>query len=264
MKISAFTIIKNAVKFQYPIIESIKSLEPYVDEYVINLGDSEDETEELILKNFGNNPKFIIFKSVWEGKDQGMAFFRNQTNLALDKCAGDWCFYLQADECIHDDDAKRFKSIIEDVDRKGHDAILFRFLHFEKNYSKLKKTYSEGFDAYGNEVRLIKNNKLIKSVGDAMGFGGVKSPVLTDLRIFHYGYVKSPQTMLEKKLYLKEFYFGDPAFTDEMKIIENGKIRSDGDKYKYSRQLNDFTGTHPSSMKERIELFNQTYPELCQ
>lgn len=265
MKLSAFTIIKNATKFQYPVVESIKSLEPFVDEYVVNLGDSEDDTDKLIYDNFGSNPKFKIFKSTWEGKDQGMAFFRNQTNLALAQCTGDWCFYLQADECVHEDEMKNIRDIIEGVDTNGngHDAILFNFLHFEKNYSKLKKTYSEGFDAYEQEVRLLKNNGHIKSVGDAMGFGGIIRPILSDKHIYHYGYVKDPKTMLDKKLYLKDFYFQDPSFTDEMRVLENGKIRSEGDKYKYSRQLNNFTGTHPSSMQERIKLFNQTYPELC-
>ena len=291
MKISAATLIGNAIKFDYPIVESIKSLEPYVDEYVVNLkADSEDETEKLIMDNFGSNPKFKIFKSVWEGKDQGMAFFRNQTNKALDQCTGDWVFYLQGDECVHEDEMKNLRSIIEEADTAGKVAIAMNFLHFEKNYSKIKKNYSEGFDAYEKEVRIIKNGIGIRSSGDAMGFCYTQGPLagqpvfingiwgfggagdtgpasetlyrVSKLNMYHYGYIKKEETMLEKKLYLKEFYFSDPAMTEELKIIENGKIRSNGNKYKYSRQLNNFTGTHPSSMKERIEKFNKENPNL--
>jgi len=265
MKISAFTIIKNATKYDYPIVESIKSLEPYVDEYVVNLGDSEDNTDELINSNFASNPKFKIFKSIWEGKDKGMAFFRNQTNKALEQCTGDWVFYLQGDECVHHDEMAKIRDAFVDADKNGKQSILFDFLHFEKNYTKTKKTYSEGFDAYEREIRAFKNNGNIFSHGDAMGFAykdlnaDLKSVperlYASNLHIYHYGYVKSRRTMLAKKQYLKDYYFSDPTFTEDQKVIENGKIRSEGDKYKFSRNLNDFTGTHPSSMSERIKNF---------
>lgn len=272
MKISAFTIIKNCQKYDYPIVESINSLLPYVDEYVINLGDSEDDTDQIVANHFERNPKVKMFKTKWEGKDQGMTFFRNQTNNALSQVTGDWAFYLQADECVHQDEMANLREMFEDADKQGKQAILFDFLHFEKNYTKTKKTYSEGFDAYEREVRAIKNNGNIYSHGDAMGFAykdlnaDLKSVperlYFSDKHIFHYGYVKNPKTMLEKKLYLKEFYFNDPTFSEDQKVIENGKIRSVGDQYKYSRQLNDFTGTHPTSMLQRIEEFNKNHPEL--
>lgn len=272
MKISAFTIIKNATKYDYPIVESIKSLEPFVDEYVVNLGDSEDDTDKIINDNFGSNPKFKIFKSVWEGKDQGMTFFRSQTNKALEQCTGDWVFYLQADECVHESEMATIRDVFAAADAQSRQAIVFDFYHFEKNYTKTKKTYSEGFDAYEQEIRAFKNTGNIYSHGDAMGFAykDLKADLkqvperlfVPGLHIYHYGYVKSPKTMLEKKLYLKEFYFSDPTFSEDQKVIENGKIRSVGDQYKFSRQLNDFTGTHPSSMAERIAAFNKNYPEL--
>jgi glycosyltransferase involved in cell wall biosynthesis len=272
MKTSAFTIIKNAIKYDYPVVESIKSLEPFVDEYVVNIGDSDDETEKLIRENFENNPKFILFNSVWEPKEQGMAFFRNQTNLALEKCTGDWVFYLQADECVHEEQMERFGDEIFLAEEEGKKAMMFEFLHFEKNYSKLKKTYSEGFDAYEREIRAFKNDGNVFSHGDAMGFAykdkqkDIKSVperlYLSRSNIFHYGYVKDPKTMLEKKLYLKEFYYNDATFTEDQKKIEEGKIRSKGGLYKYSRQLNDFTGTHPSSMMGKISSFNKNNPEL--
>ena len=48
MKVSGFTFVKNAVKYGYPVVESITSLLPIVDEMIVCLGDSEDETNELI------------------------------------------------------------------------------------------------------------------------------------------------------------------------------------------------------------------------
>ena len=48
MKVSAFTFIKNGEILGYPFIESIKSVLPIVDEFVINVGKSEDNTLEII------------------------------------------------------------------------------------------------------------------------------------------------------------------------------------------------------------------------
>ena len=46
MKISGFTFIRNGNKFDFPYIESIKSILPLVDELVIAVGDSEDGRKE--------------------------------------------------------------------------------------------------------------------------------------------------------------------------------------------------------------------------
>lgn len=256
MKLSACTFIGNANKYEYPIVESVNSLLPYVDEYVINMKqDSEDDTDKLIFDNFSHDSKVKTFKSIWEGKDQGMTFFRNQTNLAIDACSGDWIFYLQGDEAIHESDAVKIRLVIDDADKNECDAIMFNFLHFEGDYDHTKLTYSQGADAYEQEIRLIKNNGKIRSVGDAMSFGGVKKIYKSDMNIYHYGYVRSPKVMLAKKLELKDYYFSDPAFTEDQKVIENGKIRSNGDEYKFSRSRNDFTGSHPSSMIDTIKKF---------
>jgi hypothetical protein len=270
MKISACTIIKNATKFSYPIIESINSLLPFTDEYIINIGNSEDDTKELLIKEFGNNSKVIMFDSIWEGKEQGMAFFRNQTNLSLKKCKKDWIFYLQGDEAVHEDDMKKLKYELEIAEKNNKKAIMFNFLHFEKDYRHTKKGYSEGFDAYEEEIRIIKNNEGIFSHGDAMGFAYQNYDLKAlpqfihkvDFNIYHYGYVKEEETMLEKKLYLKEFYFSDPSFTNEQRQIENGKIRSKNGKYIFSKQVNEFNGTHPSSMKNKIELFEEKLKKI--
>ncbi len=257
MIISAFTIIKNAIKYDYPIVESINSVINNVDSYTINLGDSDDGTDELIADNFSDNSKIKTFKSIWPGKEAGMLFFRQATNAALDACpSADWFLYIQGDECLNNYDSARLRDVLSEADKNNCDAVIFKFIHFERDYDHIKKGYSEGSDAYEFEVRAIKN-KGIRSVGDAMGFGGITKPYLSDLQIYHYGYVKSAEQMLSKKLYLKEFYFSDPTFTEDQKIIENGKIRSVGDKYKFSKNLNVFTGTHPTSMKARIDEFNK-------
>ena len=50
MKISGFTMGKNVQKLYYPIKQSIMSILPIVDEFVVALGDS-DEDDETSIKN---------------------------------------------------------------------------------------------------------------------------------------------------------------------------------------------------------------------
>ena len=48
MFVSGFTIVRNAVKYDYPVVASIQSLLPLCDEVIVLIGNSEDETEQLI------------------------------------------------------------------------------------------------------------------------------------------------------------------------------------------------------------------------
>jgi hypothetical protein len=272
-KISAFTLIKNAIKFDYPIIESVNSLLPLVDEYIINIGNSDDGTRDLVHAAFDSNPKCVLFDSVWEDSTQGTSFFSNQTNKSLEKCTDDWAFYLQADEAVFEDDFDKIKDAIAHCESTNKKAIVFDYLHFEKNYSKLRKTYSEGFDCYEDEVRLFKNDGTVMSWGDAQGFCKKNGHGLSlrkienelhipHINIYHYGYVKSAKKMLAKKVALNEFYFNESHFSEFQKQKELDKIKNAKEEYEFSYQLNDFKGKHPRSMHVLIERFNIENPNL--
>jgi hypothetical protein len=261
MKISAFTLISNAVKFDYPIIESINSLLPYVDEYIVNIGKCDDGTFELLKKEFGGNRKIIMFVSKWEDKSSGTLFFSNQTNKALELCSGDWAFYLQADECFHGEDASKLRLAISLAEENDKSAITFKYFHFEGSPWSIRKDYNDGFDAYDKEIRLIRNDGSLVSWGDAQSFCLQTDPnqpamhhkeilLDSDMHIYHYGYLKSPEKMLNKKLYLDEFYKVDHPDRKENIVGENGK-------YVFSSNVKSFKGTHPSAMAARISCWNQ-------
>src|SRR3954468_4091719 len=48
VKISGFTLVRNGTRFDYPYLESLRSLLPLVDELVINVGIGDDDTIERI------------------------------------------------------------------------------------------------------------------------------------------------------------------------------------------------------------------------
>ena len=164
MKVSGFTFVRNVVKYDYPVVESIRSILPVVDEFIVNVGLCDDGTLELI-RSIGD-PKIKIVESVWDEtlRKDGL-IYAQQTNIALSHCTGDWAFYIQADEVVHEDDLP----IIQEAMRRhlGNPAVkglLFRYLHFIADYWSTNPWF------YHKAVRIIRNNGEVESCGDAVGF----------------------------------------------------------------------------------------------
>ncbi len=96
MKVSGFTICRNAVKYDFPVLESVRSALPLVDEFIVNVGQSDDGTLELIRSMA--SPKIRIVESTWDdAMTKDGLLFSKETNVALARCIGDWAMYVQAD-----------------------------------------------------------------------------------------------------------------------------------------------------------------------
>jgi hypothetical protein len=252
MKISGFTFCRNAVRYDYPLIESIRSILPIVDEYIVNVGRSDDGTLELVRSI--NDPKIRIVESVWdETLRQGGAIYSQQTNLALSHCTGEWAFYLQADEVIHEDDLPGVVEVMQ-ANRANESVrgFLFRYLHFVGDYWSLNPWF------YHKAIRIIRNNGEIESCGDAVGFqmkatgqylqsGPREWLAPSGGRVFHYGWVKDPTTMLAKKREQTKVYHGDAPPPSEAKLYELEQF--DFEDYPI---LKEFRGTHPEVMHLRV------------
>jgi hypothetical protein len=49
MRVSCFTFIRNGTKLKYPFVESIRSALPLCDEFIVAVGDCQDDTRERVL-----------------------------------------------------------------------------------------------------------------------------------------------------------------------------------------------------------------------
>ena len=252
-KISGFSLIRNGVLFDYPFLESWRSLLPVVDELVLNVGKSDDASLEVAQKfqREEGQGKIKIIETLWplhdpEKKKSGL-ILSEQTNLALAECTHDWCFYLQADEVLHEEDYPKIKAAIEKASQsKFIEAIVFEYAHFYGSFQVIQKTRS----AYRREMRMIRKSSGAKSVGDAQSFkkpdGKKLKALLTAARIFHYGWVRTPDAMKEKTKFMDELYHGDQS--------EGAVNPHSGENYRYKRfwGLKRYQGTHPTVMKKRI------------
>ncbi|HUI27901.1 MAG TPA: glycosyltransferase, partial [Candidatus Kryptonia bacterium] len=199
MRISGFSFVRNAVELYYPVVESIRSILPICDEFVIAAGDSTDGTTELLRTI--DDPKLKIIETVW---DQSLfkrgAINAQQTNLALDACRGDWCFYLQADEVMHEQElpvlVERMRTYLDDRRVEG---LLFEYRHFFADYDH----YHTGHAWYRREVRIVRNGIGARSWKSAQGFrnrAGEKLHVAhAGASVFHYGWVRPPRLMTRRR-----------------------------------------------------------------
>jgi hypothetical protein len=247
MKVSGFTFIKNAVKFDYPIVEAIKSVLPLCDEFILALGNSDDSTEELIKTI--QSPKLKIFNTVWDDTlREGGKVLASETDKALSHVSKDstWCIYIQGDECMHEDDydtINRAMKLYENNDKV--EGLVFNYLHFYGTYDYI----SDSFSRYRREVRIIKNNKSITSWGDAQGFrkNGEKINVkLIDATIYHYGMVKPPKLQQDRFKYMHQLWH------DEHTVKKMTGEADDFDYYNNERLIK-FNGKHPAAIEGRVK-----------
>lgn len=246
MKISGFTIIKNAVINDYPIVEAINSILPVVDEMIVLIGDSEDETEALIKSI--DSPKIKIFNSVWDPSiNKGGKILAVETDKAFALIAddSDWAFYIQADEAVHEKyHAEILKTAQQYKDDTNVDGLVFNYLHFYGSYDYV----GDSRKWYNKEVRIIKNDKSISAYRDAQGFrrNGKKlmaKPV--NAYVYHYGWVKNPKLMQQK---IKNSINLWQENKEALPVLESSDV------FDYSEfdSLQKFKGTHPMPMLPRI------------
>ena len=252
VKVSGFTFVRNVVKYDYPVVESIRSILPVVDEFIVNVGRCDDGTLELI-RSIGDQ-KIRIVESVWDEtlRKDGL-IYAQQTNIALSHCTGDWAFYIQADEVVHEDDLPMIQEAMHrHLGNTKVKGLLFRYLHFIADYWSTNPWF------YHKAVRIIRNNGDVESCGDAVGFhlkatqqylqSGPKEWIApAGGRVFHYGWVKDPQTMLAKVKEQIAVYHGATPPPKQAALYRQKTFQ-----YEDYAVLKEFAGQHPSVMQQRI------------
>jgi hypothetical protein len=249
MKVAGFTIIRNAIKFDYPVIEAITSILPICDEFFVAVGNSEDETLQLIKSI--NSPKIKIIETVWDDSlRQGGQVLAIETNKAFDAISKDvdWCFYIQSDECVHEKHLASIKEAMQKYkDDKQVEGLLFNYVHFYGTYNYVGNSRRW----YRKEIRIIKNDKNIRSYKDAQGFRKIDNSKLNvkpiSAEIYHYGWVKPPKAQQAKQEHFHKMWHDDEWMKKNIAQVEE---------FDYSQidSLEEFIGTHPQVFQNRVKV----------
>ncbi len=246
MKVSGFSFIRNAVKFDYPIVEAITSILPLCDEFVVAVGDSEDNTREQISSI--DSTKIRIIDTIWdESIRKGGRVLAAETDKAFARIShdSDWAFYIQGDEVLHE----KYHEAVQEAMLKWKDhpeveGLLFNYLHFYGSYDFV----GDSRRWYRREIRIVRNDPSIHSYRDAQGFRKNNRHLRVKpihATMYHYGWVKPPEHQQAKQKSFQKLWHDD-------NWIEKN-LPSD-DIFDYSRidSLRKFKGTHPAVMENRI------------
>ena len=250
MKVSGFTFIRNAIKYDYPIKEAITSILPLCDEMIVCAGKSEDDTLKLVESI--NSDKIKIIHSEWDEtlrKDgQVLAI---ETDKAFDAVAADsdWAFYIQGDEVLHEKYLPVVKQAMEEYkDDKKVEGLLFNYLHFYGSYDYAGNSRRW----YRHEIRVIRNNKATRAYRDAQGFRKDNKKLRVkkvDAFIYHYGWVKPPASQQAKAETFNRLWHDD-------EWMEKNIAKVDEFDYSNIDSLKLFKDSHPAVMQARIEKMN--------
>jgi len=178
----------------------------------------------------------------------------SETNKAFDAIPSgyDWCFYIQGDEVLHEKYLPEIESSMHKyLDVKEIDGLIVNYTHFYGTYDY----YADSRRWYRSEIRIIKNNKGIRSWNDAQGFRWKDGTKLTgkfiDASMYHYGWVRPPKLMKDKLEGSKQYW---SVNSKHIKTIEQNS-----EEFKYEDgidSLERFAGDHPKVMLSRIHNLN--------
>jgi hypothetical protein len=239
MKVSAFTFIKNGQILGYPFLQSIQSILPIVDEFIINVGKSEDNTLELIQSI--SSTKIRIIESQWSDSMQDRGYvYGQQKMIAQFNCTGDWAFYIEGDEVYHESDLDQIKSSMERyLNDSNVEALVFNFYHFYGNANSILN--SPGW--YRSEARIIKSSirsyapdGLFWLVLDSNKKGRYPRSKHTGVSCFHYGWARSEDQMNLKVSQVKKYWGSAPVKIDYTQMDQ--------------AIIQEFEGTHPKVIKD--------------
>ena len=236
--ISGFTFIRNGVELGFPFEASIRSLLPLVDEFVVAVGAGTDATLERV-RAIGD-PKIRVIETVWNERmaDRGFVYAQ-QKMIAQYACTGDWAFYLEGDEVVHEAELAAIRASVDRHHANPQvEALVFDYLHFYGSPDWI--SVSPGW--YRRECRLIRNT--IRSYAPDGQYwlvttdhkrGRNPRAALAQAHIYHYGWIRRNEDLQKKNEQVAK-YWATPA----MQVVY-----SQFDK----RALAPFTGTHPAAVQ---------------
>jgi hypothetical protein len=242
--LSGFTIVRNAVKLDFPIVAAIQSVLEVCDEVVVNVGRSEDETRDLVAAI--GDPRIRILDTEWDFTKRNF-MLSIETQRAMDACRAPWGIYIQADEVLHERGAAILKAKVSEWDRDERvEGLLVDYLHFYGGFD----TVATSRRWYRREVRCVRlgQGRGIRPYQGAQGFRvgdgyrRIRARV-TGAEMFHYGWARPARAIRQKLEVSKTIYPWGRQRVDE--DLKRGHLE-------WIPLLRPFTGEHPRAARAWI------------
>jgi hypothetical protein len=244
MKVSGFTFLRNGHKLGYPFVESIRSILPLVDEFIVALGPSDDGTEQMVRAI--DDAKILIIPTRWNERvrsDYSIKGFvyGQQKSIALFNCTGDWAFYLEGDEVVHEDDLPKIRAAMEKhLEDEAVEALVFDYIHFYGNAS----TYAWSPRWYRTAPRILRNTipawapkGLFFTVLQTHKVSRYPRAAHCGATIYHYGWVRPEEQMNLRRRSTSKAWTDQPPLPADYSEVD-------------AQTLRPFTGSHPKVVRD--------------
>jgi len=250
MKLAGTTFVRNAIQFDYNIIETITCLLECCDRvFVVDAG-SDDGTTELIEAI--DNPNLVLIKRTKEEWDaqQGtgqtkLCYF---TDIAIEAAMSEgfeYHIYIQADEILHESSYPEIRKAIA----TGAEAFLTTRVNLWQDAYHQLNVPQERKPCSTEIIRLAKT--IYRSHGDAesLAVPYAESYHLKGIEIWHYGFIRKKEVMKDKIINMQCNVF-------EMQDYD--KKLNDCDVFDSTLWFNDddlelINKPHPKIMKEWVK-----------
>jgi len=240
--LSGFTLVRNAIKLDFPIVPAIRSVLEVCDEVVVNVGKSDDDTRDLVASV--KDPRVRILDTIWDFSKKN-EMIGMETARAMAACKGEWGIYIQADEVLHEDGARELKARVRDWnDDPRVEGLLVKYLHFYGGFD----TVATNRRWYRREVRCVRLGRDIRPYQGAQGFRvgpdyrkiGARP---TDAVMFHYGWARPARAIREKYEASKVIYPWSRERSEREQ--QRGYLE-------WLPLLKQFAGAHPRAAREWV------------
>ena len=235
MKVSGFTLVRNAEILDFPLEASIRSILPVCDEVVVNVGRSDDRTLEIVRSIA--DAKIRVLETEWDLAN-GEALLRTETARAMGACRHLWGIYIQADEVLHESGLANLRATLEHASRDHRvEGIVVRYRHIfgDPGREAVNRRW------YRREVRAVRLDPDlgIAPYRDAQGFRVGREQrrvraLLADAEMFHYGWLRSAAALRARGAVDRHLYPGRWVPPSESAAV-----------LRWFPGLRPFSGTHP-------------------
>lgn len=206
-KTSGYTIVHNAVKGDYCIVECIRSLIPCCDEVVVGEAASDDGTAELLRDTFATEPKVRIVAQPWTQPVRDIRWFVNWINQTRTLLKHENQLMLDADEVLDE----RAYPIIQDAARTGK-ALWFERINYIKDCRTVighGETCGHLVVRFGPTAMWMPSDEPYESPDQEPEIRKVATFIDPPPILHHFGFLRRNEAMFEKTRVNLTGFFGD-------------------------------------------------------
>lgn len=247
VKLSGSLFVRNAIQYDYCVLESIQSLLGVCDEVVVLECSSDDDTLKL-LRSIRSPKLRLLSDAHWECA-LDCARLSRLANLAKSFCSHPMHFMLQADEVIHEKSYDRIRYWCKLGN--GHTVSVRRWNFYGDPFRHVKidiPLSEKPCDDHPTRLGL----STIDALGDGESIEKINDVLDDEIIICHYGFVRDRIKLVRRTVATLEWFHYPPQPDQRFSAM-----LADGE-YRYrdimrDDQLTNYTGTHPKVIMPWLE-----------